>query len=183
MSRKQSSLDTRIFDLLDKSNAPLPVSEIQNLLDDVEPSAIVGTINVLNKRCLVDLFQDNGELVVSRRSHEEAEKLRSLTDDEKLVYTHISRSGNMGIWTRDLRSATGFQLPQLTKLLKILQNRKLIKSVKSVLSKSKKVFMLFELEPSVQHTGGPLYDDNQNFDYNFVDNLLKIITTIVKRRV
>ncbi|KAL0207694.1 hypothetical protein P9112_012322 [Eukaryota sp. TZLM1-RC] len=182
MSKKKTSLDTRIFDLLDKAGTSVNIPHLQSVLDDVEPKEIVNTINELNKRCLVDLIQENGQLVVSRRSHEEAEKLRTLAEDERLVFTHIARTGNQGIWIKELRFGTNFPAPHLTKLLKTLQNRKLVKSVKSVQHKSRKVYMLYDLEPSATHTGGLLYDDNQNFDYNFVDNLLKIIVAIVRKK-
>ena len=44
--------------------------------------------------------------------------------------------------------------PQINKCLKLLEQRKLIKAVKSVASSNRKVYMLFELEPSREITGG-----------------------------
>lgn len=43
---------------------------------------------------------------------------------------------------------------QINKCLKALEQRKLIKAVKSVASSNRKVYMLFELEPSREITGG-----------------------------
>ncbi|KAL0217972.1 hypothetical protein RCL1_008820 [Eukaryota sp. TZLM3-RCL] len=182
MSKKRSPLESRILDYLDRTSLRVPINQLQAALEDAEPREIVDTLNILNKRCLVDLTHENSTLIITRRSHEEAEKLRHLEGDERTVYTHVARSGNMGIWIRDLRLQTELQQAQLTKLLKVLQTRKLIKAVKSVASKGKKFYMLFDLEPSVTHTGGVLYDDNQQFDYTFVDNLFKIIQAIVKRK-
>ena len=46
---------------------------------------------------------------------------------------------------------------QINKCLKSLEQRKLIKAVKSVASSNRKVYMLFELEPSREITGGAWY--------------------------
>ncbi len=49
---------------------------------------------------------------------------------------------------------TNLQQPIVTKILKTLEQRSLIKSVKSVQNPSRKVYMLFELEPARELTGG-----------------------------
>ena len=43
---------------------------------------------------------------------------------------------------------------QINKCLKALEHRKLVKAVKSVANGNRKVYMLFELEPSREITGG-----------------------------
>lgn len=68
----------------------------------------------------------------------------------------------------------------LTKTLKILEQRNLIKSVRSVVSKSKKLYMCFDMVPAKEITGGPWYSD-QEFDHDFVNALGDIIVTIVKQ--
>ena len=59
-----------------------------------------------------------------------------------------------GIWTKDLKFKTNLQQPQITKILKNLEQRSLVKSVKSVSNASRKVYMLFELDPAKEITGG-----------------------------
>ena len=39
---------------------------------------------------------------------------------------------NAGIWVRDIRYKSNLQLPQINKILKSLEGKKLVKSVKSV---------------------------------------------------
>jgi hypothetical protein len=58
------------------------------------------------------------------------DRLMGLMPEEKVVYEAIKQKGNEGLWVKDLRSV--FNTPQLTKLLKNLESRKLIKAVKSV---------------------------------------------------
>jgi DNA-directed RNA polymerase III subunit RPC6 len=59
-----------------------------------------------------------------------------------------------GIWTKDLRMRTNLAQPQVTKMLRTLEARALVKSVKSVSNPNRKVYMLAELEPSRDITGG-----------------------------
>ena len=75
-----------------------------------------------------------------------------------------------GIWTRDIKTATNIPQMTLTKTLKILEQRSLIKSVRSVVSKSKKLYVLFDVVPAKSVTGGPWYSD-QEFDHEFVSEL------------
>jgi len=47
-------------------------------------------------------------------------------------------------------------LPQaLKKILKNLEGRQLIKSTSSISSKTRKLYLLFDLEPAKEITGGP----------------------------
>lgn len=62
-----------------------------------------------------------------------------------MIYQVIEKAGNKGIWTRDIKTATSVNQNTLTKTLKSLEGRHLIKTAKSVTSKSKKLYMLYEL--------------------------------------
>ena len=74
---------------------------------------------------------------------------------------------------------TNIQQNVLTKTLKILEQRNLIKSVRSVVSKSKKLYMLYELEPAKEVSGGPWYTD-QEFDHEYLELLSREILHIVR---
>ena len=83
-----------------------------------------------------------------------------------------------GIWTRDIKLATNISQHILTKTLKILEQRSLIKSVRSVVSKSKKLYVLFDVVPAKSVTGGPWYSD-QEFDHEFVAELSNFLVQMV----
>lgn len=68
----------------------------------------------------------------------------------------------------------------LTKILKILEQRSLIKSVRSVVSKSKKLYMIYDASPAKEITGGPWYSDQQEFDSEFVEALSNFVVQTVK---
>lgn len=84
-----------------------------------------------------------------------------------------------GIWTRDIKTESNVTQHNLTKILKILEQRLLIKSVRSVVSKSKKLYMIYEASPAKEITGGPWYSD-QEFDSEFVEALSNFIVQTVK---
>ena len=72
-------------------------------------------------------------------------------------YKHMSMTVALwraGIWIKDLRKRTGLNQTSVARYVKNLESRQLIKAVKSVNYANRKYYMLFELEPSQQVTGG-----------------------------
>lgn len=53
-----------------------------------------------------------------------------------------------------MKHKTNLQQTQVTKILKQLESRKLVKAIKPVNQPSKKFYMLFDLEPAREITGG-----------------------------
>ena len=70
------------------------------------------------------------------------------------MYQTIQQAGNKGMWTRDIRFASNLLMPKLQKILKALEGRGLVKLVKSSQSATKRIYMLSELVPSEDLTGG-----------------------------
>lgn len=101
----------------------------------------------------------------------DAAKLQGLTAEERLVYQEIGNAKEAGASTKDLRSKTSLPAPALTKALKQLETRKLVKQVKSVSAKNKKIYLLYELEPGKEITGGTWYSDQQEFDHELIHQL------------
>lgn len=102
-----------------------------------------------------------------------------LTDEARLVYNAIRAAGNEGIWTRELKKKTGLHTIVLNRTLKLLEQKQEIKSVKHVKFPTRKIYMLFDITPSSEVTGGAWYTD-QELDTEFIDSLktacLKYIT-------
>jgi len=132
----------------------------------------VATINTLSKKGLLTLFRVGNSVAYQEVKSEEVLKLQGLGMDERLVYQYIKQSDNTGIWTKDLRVKSNLQPAQLTKILKTLESKKIVKSVKSVENKNKKLYMLFDIEPSRKITGGAWYSE-QEFDSEFIEMLQK----------
>ena len=129
---------------------------------------IASGLNGLLKRKKLNLIQDkNGTLVYKAANDEEEARFKGLGDEELLVFQLIAQCTNFGIWSKDLRIQSNLQQPQMTKALKVLEGRELIKAVKSVTSRNRKVYMLAELEPSKEITGGAWYTEHE-FDAEFI---------------
>ena len=113
-------------------------------------------------------------------SNETAAKFYGLDVAARLVYQVIERVGNLGIWTKDIRIQTNIQQQALNKIFKLLESRQLIKPVKSVAAKSKKLYMIYNLTPSKELTGGIWYSDLE-FDHEFINELRIFLLQCVKR--
>lgn len=113
-----------------------------------------------------------------------------------------------GIWTKTLTSSTQLPRTTITKVLKILEGKKTVKTVKSVKVRpplrgsqclscwsadildrysasqnpTRKIYMLANLVPSVELTGGPWFTDNE-LDTEFVDALKRLCKKIIEQKV
>lgn len=160
----------RIIDLLQASPDGLSQDALNSKLGSVGQAGALALNRLLQKR-QVQIFQQGSTHIYKLQPKEEASKLRGLTPDDMLVYQVIQQSSTMGIWTKDMKRNTNLQQPQVAKAIKNLEARNLIKAVKSIASKGKKVYMLAELKPSKELTGGAWYTD-QVFDSEFI-NVMK----------
>ena len=86
-----------------------------------------------------------------------------------------------GVWIKDLRAATGLQPTPLRRILNTLESRGIIKAINSIEKKNRLVYMLANLEPNREITGGPWYSD-QEFDEEFVKQLQDHIKGMVERQ-
>ena len=114
-----------------------------------------------------------------------------MTDTEKIVYQIIKSAKNKGIWIKDIKSKSNLHSQLVNTNIKSLEKKSMIKSVKSVKvwdtlssnsqgviahtyhetqNPTKKVYMLYDIEPSVELTGGAWYTD-QELDVEFIDQL------------
>jgi DNA-directed RNA polymerase III subunit RPC6 len=149
--------------------------EIQDKID-INPETLQKCITALLGSKKIELFNranGNGDtdLVFKLTNTEDnAPNSDFGTKEEEFVFQTIARSGDRGIWTKDIKMQSGLPTQTLTKIYKALEGRRAIKTVKSITSKSKKMYMLYNLEPSKELTGGPWYTE-QEFDHQFIDEL------------
>lgn len=61
-----------------------------------------------------------------------------------------------------------------------LEARRLIKPIKAVTAKTKKLYMLYDLTPAKEITGGPWYSDYE-FDHEFIAELRNFILMCIRR--
>mmetsp|Transcript_21007 Transcript_21007/g.43823 ORF Transcript_21007/g.43823 Transcript_21007/m.43823 type:complete len:303 (-) Transcript_21007:44-952(-) len=134
---------------------------------EIETEALQNCIQDLLADKSIELFRDPGNNLVFKL----VEANGAFTNkEEEFVYQCIARAGDRGLWTKDIKIQSGLPANTLTKIYKTLEGRMAIKTVKSITSKSKKMYMLYDLEPAKELTGGPWYTD-QDFDHQFIDEL------------
>jgi DNA-directed RNA polymerase III subunit RPC6 len=114
----------------------------------------------------------NGGLFYTMVSDEIASKFAGLDVTARMVYQVI--------WTKDIRIQTNVDQQALNKIFKGLEGRRLIKPVKSVTAKAKKLYMLYNLTPSKELTGGVWYSDLE-FDHEFISELRTFLLHCVRR--
>ena len=124
-------------------------------------------INRLLSQRKLQIFKDGESLVYKEVKQDEAVKFKGLSSEDLLVYQIIQQSGNTGIWTKELKQKSNLPQTQIGKIFKSLEARKLIKAVKHVAQQNRKVYMLYELEPSREITGGAWYTEHE-YDAEFI---------------
>ncbi|EEC49444.1 predicted protein [Phaeodactylum tricornutum CCAP 1055/1] len=156
-------------------------STLKERFGDADYIKLVPIINELTSQSrLVMSKVGETELFYSLVSEDVASRFHGLDASARMVYQYIERAGNMGIWTKDLRVQTSIQQQALNKIFKTLESRQLIKPVKSVNAKSKKLYMLYDLTPSTELTGGVWYSDME-FDHEFISELRNFLLSCVRR--
>lgn len=142
----------------------------QRVLDEEIPDLemLSQALNFLLSKQKLVVFTQGDNIVYKEQSADVAVKFKGLSSEDMLVYQSIEAAANQGIWTADLKRRTNLQQPQINKALKNLEGRSLVKAVKTVTNKNRKVYMLFDLTPSREVTGGAWYTE-QDYDAEFVD--------------
>jgi len=123
----------------------------------------VSAINALVEanRLLVSV-NERGVPVYRYQSEEAAQRMREMDPEEYAVYEKVADAKDRGVTAVDLRqklAAYGFTQVTLNKVLKKMEKRGIVKKLKSMQQKHKQVYMLMEVEPSAEVTGGLVSTD------------------------
>ncbi len=157
--------------------------EIQAAFQDMqERSHLAEIINELSRESRLHMSKSgiDNQLFYTLVAQEVAQKYQGLDVSAKMVLQVIEKAANNGIWTKDIRMQTNIQQQALNKIFKQLEQRRLIKPVKSVAAKAKKLYMLYELTPSKELTGGVWYSGLE-FDHEFISELRTFVIHCVRR--
>jgi DNA-directed RNA polymerase III subunit RPC6 len=154
---------------------------------DAQLSSVLCCFQVINKLLSlhrIDLKQDgNGTLYYKIIAADKVEKLRGLSQSDLLIYQLIEQSSSQGIWIKDLRRKSQLSALEIPKLLKELTRRQLIKCERSIQAANKKVYMLYDIEPAREVSGGSWYDKRTGeFDVEFVAAIELAIMAFLEKR-
>ncbi|KAF8688384.1 RNA polymerase Rpc34 subunit, partial [Rhizoctonia solani] len=147
----------------------------------IKGADMVAAINGLLKKSLLKIMKDS-KGVLSYKAVDKADaKIVGLMDaDESIVYKKIQEAKNEGIWTKHLKS-TELHQSIITRALKSLEKKGLVKSIKSVKHPTRKIYILANLQPSVEVSGGPWYN-NSEFESEFVQTLCKACLNFIQQQ-
>mmetsp|Transcript_41328 Transcript_41328/g.67012 ORF Transcript_41328/g.67012 Transcript_41328/m.67012 type:complete len:290 (-) Transcript_41328:628-1497(-) len=182
MSAAKETPESALLSLCKKTPKGVTDPDFKQNFPNFSENERADAINSLLARGRITVFKD-GDNIVFRELIGESDqiKFQGLGVEEMLIYQLIQGAGNMGIWTKDLRYRSNLQHTQVTKVLKTLETRKLIKAVKPVASANKKVYMLFNLDPSRELTGGAWYNESE-FDSAFIQVLSDQVFQFIKAK-
>jgi len=180
IDEESSTLRTRFLDLFEKEPLGISNSTLKANFNDEEYKKLVPVINHLTQQSKLTMSKAGKELFYTLVSDDVASKFKGLDPKHRLVYQVIEKSERMGCWTKEIRIQTNIQQNMLAKILKVLENRRLVKQVKSVNAKSRKLYMLYDLEPSKQLTGGVWYSDLE-FDHEFIAKMRSFLLHTIRR--
>mmetsp|Transcript_13338 Transcript_13338/g.49900 ORF Transcript_13338/g.49900 Transcript_13338/m.49900 type:complete len:305 (+) Transcript_13338:325-1239(+) len=145
----------------------IPDNDLASTIGHIPVGERAIAINSLLSQRKLQIFRDGDVLVYKTVKQDEAVKFKGLASEDLLVYQIIQQSGNTGIWTKELKQKSNLPQTQISKIFKSLEARKLIKAVKHVALQNRKVYMLYELEPSSEITGGAWYTEHE-YDATFI---------------
>lgn len=185
-STEEASLSKDIQIVYDKCLAaaiPVTHEQIQSFLPPKKNDVVATTnaINVLLNRRLLEALQSNGGLIYRAVAQSEARRVGNMDGDEAMIYQYIKNAGNEGIWSRHIKGRTNLHATVITRNLKSLESKSLVKCVKSVQHPTRKIYMLYDLVPSIEVSGGPWFTDSE-LDVDFVNQLSVAIEKFIKTR-
>ncbi|WFD36509.1 34-kDa subunit of RNA polymerase III (C) [Malassezia cuniculi] len=166
-----SQLEKRIYQQV--HSAPghtLPGGDLSAQIDDVPIEEQLLAINSLLKKSLFNAQKGPSGIQYVAVSRDEASMLGGMDANERIIYNHIKDARNEGIWTKMIKARTNLHQTIITRCLKTLEQKQLVKSVKSVKYPTRKIYMLYDLTPSIELSGGPWYTDNE-LDTGFIHEL------------
>lgn len=138
-------LESEILQLCHQYPNGLTDKILENIFPNITAEQRLHAINHLLKSNKIDLLKSSNTFVYRLKDTTNLSP-NGITDQmEKTVYQVIKESGNLGIWTREIKIKTQLSPTILNKVLKSLESKKIIKSVKSVHANKKKVndFLFF----------------------------------------
>lgn len=144
--------------------------ELALRLQDVPIEEQLLAINGLLKKNLFNAQKGPHGIQYVAVSRGEASMLGSMDANELIIFNHIKEARNEGLWTKLIKARTNLHQTVMTRCLRLLEQKQLVKSVKSVKFPTRKIYMLYDLTPSIELSGGPWYTDNE-LDTGFIHEL------------
>jgi len=124
-------------------------------------------------------YSKRGVTIYRTRSAAVATKLSKLSGDVILIYNNVAGTARTGIWKKTLAEKTNLHDLTVLKGIKELMAKKLVKEFRSSKNATKRMYILYELEPSEESTGGAFYNEGE-LDEGYVGVIGNLIVRAVE---
>lgn len=156
----------RLIALIRTRSKGISDEDLNKEMPDLKPVQRAEIINKFLSQGHIELFKRAG-LLFYRFQEDSTKLIKSVTNEEKIVYKTIEEVENKGIWIGDIKRKTNLTHTQLQQILKNLEAKQLIKNVKS--KNNRKMYMLYHLESDI-FTSNVWYQNN-DIETEFIDVL------------
>jgi hypothetical protein len=171
----QADLEKRIVARLVQAGQSMSSTALQRDLRDVDARLLSDAIRSLMESRKISLQQgENNERLLSLTN--------SLAENLALILDIVRSSGVEGVDQTTICSCAKLAKSEVTKALNQLIGQQRIKDIRCFTNKAKKLYMLYELEPSANVTGGTFYTDTRDIDSSFIDAVRAKVTHYIQQK-
>jgi DNA-directed RNA polymerase III subunit RPC6 len=173
-------MENEVFNTIQESKNGI-LTDLLSQKTNLDSTSLLEILNNLAQANKVEfLSTTNNQILIKSIPIEESLKLSKMSVNDKIVYKFIKESCEKGTWLKNIKDKSGLHVKNVVDSIKNLEKEKIIKMVKSVKQPTKKVYMLYELEPDVELTGGSWYTDD-TMDIEFIDTLCSMILKFIQK--
>ena len=143
--------------------------------------------NCQKRRCLKVLPSPakppspNGKSIPKLTLFHPHHRYRNFSTEEALIFSYVESASREGIWTRQIRAKTNLHPTVLNRYLKNLEKKRMIKATTNAKYPSRKTYILYNLVPSEEISGGCFYTDGK-LDDEFIAALQKFAEHVIRTR-
>ncbi|KAJ9622070.1 34-kDa subunit of RNA polymerase III (C) [Taxawa tesnikishii (nom. ined.)] len=145
------------------------------------PGDLMAICQGLMNAQLMRLMSMEGKTCWALRTKDVANKIATLTEEERMVYNQIENTGTTGIWQKNIKQRTNLHQTAITKAMKTLEAKRLVKQIKSVKHPAQKIYMLMHLAPNEDVTGGPWFSEGE-LDVELIGITANAVVDYIKKK-
>lgn len=163
----------RIVEVLSQHSEPVPHKQLRETLG-MPAEEFSKALKQLMEENTAAVTRSSSGLLISLSS-------KGLSKNFEMVLEEVRRSGASGVDQSTLTAKLRLPKTEISKALNSLVAQKYIKEHRSFTNRAKKMYLLFNLEPSAQVTGGSFYR-GEELDVNLVDSLRCLLLAFVYQK-
>ena len=178
---KLSSRENAVYNTINRASEKcVTADELGTMFPEYDINTMMELLNELLAKNLLKTERSGSTIRWTAVSKQQANLIGRLDPDEQIVYQCIREGGNEGIWSKHIKDRTKLHQSVANRCLKTLEQKSVIKTVKSVKHPTRKIYMLYDVTPSAEISGGPWYSETE-LDTEFIKLLCDICEKFVER--